>query len=440
MESVNALGTIDEEVLHYYFPDFKENINVITWNKYIVIDRKKKQTKKDGTRQQQKGKVSKMEWFENLEIQQRIEAISTIATENIPLVMCIKDDIKKIEEKYSKIDEKSTECTSNQEQIALNSWNDEDKSYFSQNWFVSSSPDYPEWIHEIIQNITFLDFISSEDTISAHEDLVSDSKKFFSTLDKCWEELQCLEFQANPNISNTLELILWGKIVWLIEIALSATYSRSINDKRNFYQRSYVESRQAIWNLNKEIMTENLLLNEEILAFMVETIKDIDLAYEYQNKNNIFIKEDKNSSKPQEDQAAVEISNDDIIMDIMSHITLYRLLLISLICPNGDSEHGYEITKSQEQLYDIIDKTRLYKNGEYDEKTRYFARYFYSNLLNKSREVMTERLIQEDCLDSNPDWKEGVKWTKKGAKAKRRKRNKNKVALAGKEEPISQSN
>lgn len=150
-------------------------------------------------------------------------------------------------------------------------------------------------------------------------------------------------------------------------------------------------------------MTENLLLNEEILAFMVETIKDLDLAYEYQNKNNIFIKEDKNSSKPQEDQAAVEISNDDIIMDIMSHITLYRLLLISLICPNGDSEHGYEITKSQEQLYDIIDKTRLYKNGEYDEKTRYFARYFYSNLLNKSREVMTERLIQEDCLDSNPD-------------------------------------
>ena len=381
-----------------------------------------------------------MEWFENLEIQQRIEAISTIATENIPLVMCIKDDIKKIEEKYSKIDEKYTECTSNQEQITLNSCNDEDKSYFSQNWFVSSSPDSPEWIHEIIQNITFLDFISSEDTISVHEDLVSDSKKFFSTLDKCWEELQCLEFQANPNISNTLELILWGKIVWLIELALSATYSRSINDKRNFYQRSYVESRQAIWNLNKEIMTENLLLNEEILAFMVETIKDIDLAYEYQNKNNIFIKEDKNSSKSQEDQAVVEISNDDIIMDIMRHIKLYRFLLISLICPNGDSEHGYEITKSQEQLYDIIDKTRLYKNGEYDEKTRYFARYFYSNLLNKSREVMTERLIQEDCLDSNPDWKEGAKWTKKGAKAKRRKRNKNKVALAGKEETITQSN
>ena len=139
---------------------------------------------------------------------------------------------------------------------------------------------------------------------------------------------------------------------------MSATYSRSINDKRNFYQRSYVESRQAIWNLNKEIMTENLLLNEEILAFMVETIKDLDLAYEYQNKNNIFIKEDKNSSKSQEDQVVVEISNDDIIMDIMRHITLYRLLLISLICPNGDSEHGYEITKSQEQLYDIIDKTR----------------------------------------------------------------------------------
>ena len=49
------------------------------------------------------GKVSKMEWFENLEIQQRIEAISTIATENIPLVMCIKDDIKKLKKNTVKL-------------------------------------------------------------------------------------------------------------------------------------------------------------------------------------------------------------------------------------------------------------------------------------------------------------------------------------------------
>lgn len=454
MESVNAWGTIDEEVLQYYFPEFKENINAVTCNKYVIIDRKKKQTKKDGSRQQQKGRATKMEWFENLEIQQRIEAISTIASENTSLVASIKNDIKKLEEKYSRTEEKCIECTSNQEQINVNLWSDADKSFDTQNWHVSLSSEYPEWVHNIIQNLTFLDFNTSEDTISAHEDLVLDSNNFFLTLEKSWEELQKMEYKIqnwDPNTMEKLndqnwgdnidieEMMLCGKILCLIEIALNSTYSRSMNDKRNYYQKSYVESHQALWNLNKEIMTENLLLNEEILAFLIESIKDIDRAYEYQIQNNIFIKDDKNTLKSQEGQI-VEITNNDIINDIVRHIQHYRTQLVSLICPTKDSEHEYEITKSQDQLYDIIDKARLYKNGQYDEKTRYFARYFYNNLINKSREVMTERLIQGESLDLNAESKDGAKGSKKGAKAKRRKRNKTKMTPPTKEEPNIQSN
>ena len=71
---------------------------------------------------------------------------------------------------------------------------------------------------------------------------------------------------------------------------------------------------------------------------MVETIKDINLVYEYKNKNNIFIKDDKNSTKPQEDQAAVEITNDDIIMDIVNHITSYTDVYWSLSCSSNSIE------------------------------------------------------------------------------------------------------
>ena len=453
MESVNTWGIIDEEVLLYYFPEFKENINIITCNKYIFIDRKKKSTKKDPTRQLQKGRISKMEWFENLDIQQRIEAISTIATDNIQLIKSIKNNIKSLEEKYIKIDEKWWECTSNQEELDLKSWNDMSKSYYSQNWYVSLYPEYPEWVHSVIQNLTFLDFKQSEDTISMHEDLVSDSVKFFTTLEKTWEELQKMEYQIqNPpsksvqklmNLGfgenfNIEEMMLCGKILCLIEIALNATYSRSMNDKRSFYQKSYVESYQALWNLNKEIMTENLLLNEEILSFLIESIKDRDRAIEYQTENNIFIKNEMNSAKGDEDQTSTDITNNDIITDIMKHVQYFRTQLISLIRPWEDPSGTYEISKCQEQLYEIIDKSRLYKNGQYDEKTRHFARYFYNKLLNKSREVMTDKLIRGEWFDLNNN-KECSKGNKKGTKSRKRKRNKNKQTTT-KEELINQSN
>uniref|UniRef100_A0A7S3J0M4 Uncharacterized protein n=1 Tax=Euplotes harpa TaxID=151035 RepID=A0A7S3J0M4_9SPIT len=75
--------------------------------------------------------------------------------------------------------------------------------------------------------------------------------------------------------------MLCGKILCLILIALNETYSRSMNEKRNFNAKAFVDSSQALWNLNKEIIMENLELSNEILYFLCDSVKDTQEAESY---------------------------------------------------------------------------------------------------------------------------------------------------------------
>jgi hypothetical protein len=115
---------------------------MITNNKYFFIDKKKKSAKKDQAKQPPKGKLSKTEWFESLDVEERIEAVSTIVTDNSELINCIKNDIKKIENKYKEMDNSELSACSNEDY--LNS-GDHAKcnGYYSQNWQVSIAPEFP---------------------------------------------------------------------------------------------------------------------------------------------------------------------------------------------------------------------------------------------------------------------------------------------------------
>jgi hypothetical protein len=121
--------------------------------------------------------------------------------------------------------------------------------YFSQNWQVSIAPEFPGCMHTLMTNFTFLDFRASEDTISVHEDLIIDPTEFFHTLRTTWKELKneseehmtsrdkhlkklwTVSFGPNYNIE---EKMLCGKVLCLIELALNATYAKSMNDKRSY--------------------------------------------------------------------------------------------------------------------------------------------------------------------------------------------------------------
>lgn len=97
-----------------------------------------------------------------------------------------------------------------------------------------------------------------------------------------------------------------------------------------------------------------------------------------------------------------------------------------MIRPMGDALCGFRINRPQEKLYSILNETRLYQHGKYsDNRVRFFARYFFERLADKSRELMANQLIMLDC--ENADKENPNKTEKKGGnKNKRKKRNRNK--------------
>lgn len=465
----------DDETLNEYFPTLKDELHIVTSNKYFHIEKKKKASKKQTPRQSQKGKMSKMEWFESLDTSERIEAVSTIATENPMLVKTIKNDIKKIEDKYKRLDATELSGYPRDDYITGDISGTDSHGYY-RNWNAEVPVEFPGCIHSIISNFTFLDYKSAEDTISVHEEFVLEPVEFFHTLKAAWDELRdnCeAEYTARDKYLDTVwrlglgenykveERTLCGKILCLIELALNATYARSMNDKRSYNSKCYVNSSQALWRQNEELIIENLDLNKELLDFITNADNDPEEASKYlsleETQSAYGATELMSAQESKSHKTLISSENNEVLSHknlngksstctreevedrlsshcrskVIKDIKEFRTELITRIRPNGDAISGYIIVKPQNKLYGILDETRLYQNGKYaDDRVRLFARYFYDRLANKSREVMAEKLILE--IDNIPNEKDTQsKVDKKSNKNKRKRRNKNK----NKEEP-----
>ena len=62
---------------------------------------------------------------------------------------------------------------------------------------------------------------------------------------------------------------------------MHSTYVRSMNDKRSYNSKCYVNSSQALWKQNEELIIDNLDLNKELLDFISNAVNDSDEASEY---------------------------------------------------------------------------------------------------------------------------------------------------------------
>lgn len=154
MESLYVPKMPDEDTLCEYFPTIKDHLHLVLNNKYFYIDRKKKQSNK----QPQKGKLSKTEWFESLDIEERVEALSTIATDNLILLEAISNDIKKYEDKTVNYQNPDQNPNFNSENLNTTSADNQTIGYYSQNWQVSLTPELNSSLYKLINSITFLDF------------------------------------------------------------------------------------------------------------------------------------------------------------------------------------------------------------------------------------------------------------------------------------------
>lgn len=197
----------DESTLLEFFPAFRDNMHLITNNRYFHIEKKKKPAKKDMPKQSQKGRMSKTEWFESLDVEERVEALSTVATENHKLIECIWYDIKKIQSKYNNIDNQEEEAYSNEDYLNTNLANSTSKGYFSQKWNICITPEFPDSIHSVINNFTFLDYKTPEDTISVLDEFVIDPTEFFHVLESSWNELRGADPQIITRGDRTIKRI-----------------------------------------------------------------------------------------------------------------------------------------------------------------------------------------------------------------------------------------
>lgn len=189
MESVISSISISEEVLSEYFCVTYGNTHFITNNRYFSFEKTSNSSKKDSNKPKNKAKISKLEWFDSLDIQQRVEAVSTVATGNVELLSWIKKDIKRIENKYKDRDDPEEQGFSNEEYLS------NQRNYSVRSHYISNSSalrfgdEISPRFSRFIKTITFLDFKETEDTISVTEELVQNSAEFFENLEKTWKEL-----------------------------------------------------------------------------------------------------------------------------------------------------------------------------------------------------------------------------------------------------------
>ncbi|CAI2366148.1 unnamed protein product [Moneuplotes crassus] len=414
----------------------KDNLHLVLNNKYYHIGKDKKNT----PRQSQKGKLSKTEWFESLEIVERVEAISTIVHENYQILQALRNDIRKLENKQYN----SSSSHASQDYDDDNDHEGISPGSSLQNWEVVIPPELPGCMHEIIQKLTFLDTKYPEDTITVQEDLVADPLEFFHTIKTAWEELE----DSDENISgNNLKLkkmlrltfgdnfnegskMLCGKILCLIEIALHNSYSRAINDKRNYNPKSFLDPGEANWRKTEKIFLEYLDLKDEILHFIKDTQSDDAEADEYLKTEEALaaynVHDLKKPPKNCTDRDDIQFYN-EIKSMILRDIKEYRTHLITMIRPCGDAQKGYKIFRTQKELYQIINESRIFQNNRYsDDRIRQFARYLFDKLTKKGDDKMAEMLVLEFLEEE----------TKKEEPSKGRKRNKNKQANQQKKDKV----
>lgn len=91
--------------------------------------------------------------------------------------------------------------------------------------------------------------------------------------------------------------------------------------------------------------------------------------------------------------------------------------LIKELEPFGDSDRGYEINKTHEEVHEILINLKLYRYGTlFEDQTREYAKYYYKSLWKKSSEEWFNNLLKSEETAKTTENKE-VK-SKKGGKKK----------------------
>lgn len=157
---------------------------------------------------------------------------------------------------------------------------------------------------------------------------------------------------------------------------------------------------------------------------MWNRLKDKDLAIEYYSEENTKPLYKIDSNENTKIANWIGENRENIISTIDKNIRDFRTQLMWMIRPINDTINVYEITKSQNQLYEILYENILYKYG-CDENTRHFAKFFYEKLIKNSRAIVSEKLFSENSVKIVVSEDLLHNKNKRNKRAKKKNRNKN---------------
>ena len=225
------------------------------------------------------------------------------------------------------------------------------------------------------------------------------------------------------------ERLLCGKIFVLLDHALTATFHRYINDKKSYGPKMFVLPQEALFRQEEEIMCENLDLNQEVFSFVIDSERDEEVAKTYLHQGDTMAEykfEQVMRAPDCQNRSinALKIEINDYHYRIVARsIKAFRTELLSRVQKEGDPLTGYKILSSQVHLYEVLNELHLHQFDNYDDqKVKHYARYFFKKLCDKSREILSEKMIMD--FENKGDSKQ--KHDKKQNKKNRKKKNKNK--------------
>lgn len=142
--------------------------------------------------------------------------------------------------------------------------------------------------------------------------------------------------------------------------------------------------------------------NNELVQFLQDAVNDENEAEQYiasindtkgYEKANILTSQDQGNSidfDPEKDR-------------YMKAIDEFRSKLLSLLEPFGDSERGYEINKTQEEVHEILINLKSYHyEWLLHEDAREYSLFFYNKLVKKGTDEWYNKLIKyEESLKAN---------------------------------------
>ena len=96
-------------------------------------------------------------------------------------------------------------------------------------------------------------------------------------------------------------------------------------------------------------------------------------------------------------------------------------MLNTRVHKEGDVLTGFKILSSQDELFKTLNDLHLYQHGNFDDsKVKHYARHYFKDLCEKSREIVSQKLIQE--YDFIKDGKENKQKHDKKQNKKNRKK------------------